>query len=448
MQLRYWTHTGGLLLVLATASFRPDAVQANDRTLPPTTPPGVTLVEVVRELSASSDQVLWTRLGDANGGTLFWSQNDTAGVANCVDACAKEFHPLLGSPPASTLDSWSLVRRSNGSLQWAYQGHPLYTWSREQEPGEVATNVGLAETTNLKTAGSLAKAGSLLPPAGWEVARFDPGAGLLVPAGLDVALVASAQAVILTDFDGYTLYEFDGSVDDTTAACSRPRCDSSWLPVMAPALANPIGEFSVATREDGSRQWAYRTRPLYRYRDDLLPGDVHGHGKDARWQIAALSEHFSPEGLSVSTLTGYGDALTLGGMTLYSGSAFEKYWGGRNLRDSFKVAYFRGKRLGGNACADTTCLESWRPFLAPADAESQGFWEVITRPDGSRQWAYKGFALYTYSGDTAPGQNRGQAVYSFTDPAGRADDLERVAWLANIGNAGGGAGVYWNIAKP
>ena len=47
-----------------------------------------------------------------------------------------------------------------------------------------------------------------------------------------------------------------------------------------------------------------------------------------------------------------------------------------------------------------------------------------------------------------PGQNRGHAIYDFADPAGRAEALDRVAMLAAIDNAAGGAGVYWNIAKP
>ena len=135
-------------------------------------------------------------------------------------------------------------------------------------------------------------------------------------------------------------------------------------------------------------------------------------------------------------------------MTLYSGSAFQKYWGGRNLRDSFKNSYDRGRRLGGDACADEECLQLWRPFHAAADARSTGFWEVITRHDGSRQWAYKGYALYTYAGDEAPGQNRGQATYAFAKLDGGPDDLERAVRLAEIGKTYGGAGVYWNVAKP
>jgi predicted lipoprotein with Yx(FWY)xxD motif len=435
-------------VVIAMALMAPSVVSGQDGPVPPTTPPGVTLVDVVRELPVSSDQILWTRLGDAEGRTVLRSHADSPGVSRCDATCGVEFPPLLAAAGATPFGDWSVVRRSAGQLQWAYQSSPLHTWSVEQEPGEVATNVGLTETTTLKTAGGLARAGSLLPPDGWDVVRFEPAASLLLPAGIELRVVASAQAVVFADFEGRTLYR---STDDGTGdgpICAEPGCERQWRPVVAPALAGAVGDFSVEVGADGLRQWAYAGRPLYRFEGDALSGDAHGRDLGDQWEIAALSENFRPADVTVTALPAYGDALSVHGMTLYAGSAFEKYWGGRNLRDSFTVAYFRGKRLGSDACSDDGCLATWRPFRAPAGAQSRGFWEVIPRRDGTNQWAYKGFALYTHSGDTAPGQNRGHAIYEFTDPAGQAEALDRVAMLAAIGNAGGGAGVYWNIAKP
>ena len=426
----------------------PSSAPAEERTAPPTVPPGVTLVEVVRELQASAAQVLWTRLGDAEGRTLLFRDEGAPDAADCTDACADEFPALSAPAGAEPFGDWSPVRRADGRLQWAYQSRPLHTWSREEEPGDVATNVGLAETANLKLAEPAAAAGGLMPPAGWRVARFEPDRSLPTPAGIEAKLVSSAQAVVLTDFDGFTLYAFDGDAAGDGQICSDSGCEMHWLPVPAPVLAFDIGDFSVVSRLDGARQWAYRGRPLYRYPGDLLPGDTHGRAADARWSVAALAKSFRPPGVAVTALAGYGDALSIEGMTLYSGSAFQKYWGGRNLRDSFKNAYSRGKRLGGDACADGECLKTWRPFRAAADARSTGFWEVMTRRDGSRQWAYKGYALYTHASDEAPGQNRGQATYAFAKLDGSPDELERAVRLADLGKTYGGAGVYWNVAKP
>ena len=426
----------------------PSPALAEKRAAPPTVPAGVTLVEVVRELQASAVQLLWTRLGDEEGRTLLFLESGETGGATCVGACAAEFPPLPAPAGAEPFGDWSPRARRDGGLQWAYQSRPLHTWSREEQPGEVATNVGLAETANLKLAERPEAAGALMPPPGWRVARFEPARSIAAPDGIEAKLVSSAQAVVLTDFGGFTLYAFDGDAAGDGQGCSDAGCEMQWRPVAAPALALDVGDFSVVSRADGSRQWAYRGRPLYRYRGDLLPGDAHGRAADPRWRLAALTEDFRPPGVTVTALEGYGDALALGGMTLYSGSAFQKYWGGRNLRDSFKNAWRRGKRLGGDACADNACLRLWRPFRASDDARSTGFWEVVARRDGTRQWAYKGYALYTYADDEAPSQNRGQATYRFAKLDGGLDDIERAVWLAELGDTYGGAGVYWNVAKP
>jgi predicted lipoprotein with Yx(FWY)xxD motif len=414
----------------------------------PTTPQGITLVEVVRELPISQPEILWVRIGDADGRTVFTHDQDAARVSKCDAECAKEFPPLLAPRGAKAFGDWSLVRRADGSRQWAYQSRPLYTWSQEQAPGEVATNVGLTETANSKLAETPVVAGSLLPPEGWRVARFTPVAAMSLPDGVDVRLVPSVQAVALTDASGFTLYSFDGDARNDQQKCIASGCDARWIAVPAPALAASFGDFSVVTRADGSTQWAYKKRPLYTHSNDKLPGDAYGVGLDEHWSVAVITENFRPANVSVTALEGYGDALALNGMTLYGGYAFEKRWGGRNLRDTFTNVYAKGKQLGGAACADAQCLSKWRPFAAPANAQPSGFWEPISRRDGTKQWAYKGYALYSYAGDDAPGQHNGQATYDFEKFEGEGFDLQRVAYLKQISNASGGVGIYWNIAKP
>ena len=437
--------------VLAAAVFTlsaPSSAPAEEKGVAPrTVPPGVTLVEVVRELNASAAQLLWVRLGDADGGTLLFRADGEPGAVRCVDECAAEFPPLLAPADAGPFADWSPVRRPDGRLQWAYQSHPLHTWSLEEEPGEVATNVGLAETANLKLAERAAAAGALMPPPEWRVARFEPSRSIEVPAGIEARLVLSAQAVVLTDFEGFTLYARDGDVDHGDETCSGRGCKG--LVARPCACARPRRRAVLGRDPQGRISPVGPPGPAsVSIPGDLLPGDAHGRSVREHWSMAVLTENFRPPRVAVTALEGYGDALSVDGVTLYTGSAFEKYWGGRNLRGSFKNAYDRGKRLGGDACADAECLTMWRPFHAAADARSTGFWEVFTRRDGSRQWAYKGYAVYTYAGDEAPGQNRGQATYAFATLDGSPDEIERAVWLAELGGAYGGAGVYWNIAKP
>ena len=118
------------------------------------------------------------------------------------------------------------------------------------------------------------------------------------------------------------------------------------------------------------------------------------------------------------------------------------------MRDSFKIAYYKGKRLGPNGCVDADCLTTWQPFLAPADAQPNGYWEPIARPDGTKQWAYKGYALYTNTSDKAPGEHYGQATYAFAKLEGTPEDVKRTQMLEQITRASGGAGVYFSVVRP
>src|SRR5262245_17430363 len=188
---------------IALAVLAPLACHAGTAPLP-TNPQGLTLVEVMRDLPISQPEILWVRIGDADGRTVFQRED-----GKCNAEWAKEFPPLLAAKGAKAFGDWSL-RRARGQHQWAYQGRLLYTWSKEKVPGEVATNVGLTETANAKLAETPVEAGSLLPPEGWQVARFNPAAAMSLPDGVDVRLVSSVQAVALTDAQGFTLYAFDG----------------------------------------------------------------------------------------------------------------------------------------------------------------------------------------------------------------------------------------------
>jgi len=59
-----------------------------------------------------------------------------------------------------------------------------------------------------------------------------------------------------------------------------------------------------------------------------------------------------------------------------------------------------------------SCAHFWPPVKGPATAGSgvTGKLGVITRSDGSKQAAYDGHPLYTYAGDTAPGQAKGNGL--------------------------------------
>lgn len=56
------------------------------------------------------------------------------------------------------------------------------------------------------------------------------------------------------------------------------------------------------------------------------------------------------------------------------------------------------------------CAVKWPPVTAAADAKADGDFSLVTRKDGSQQWAFKGMPLYLWQGDKKPGDVSGDGV--------------------------------------
>lgn len=116
----------------------------------------------------------------------------------------------------------------------------------------------------------------------------------LVVSALTLGLVAAhaQEAAVkikngfLTSANGMTLYFYDRDpVDAGTSVCNA-KCAETWLPLAAGADAAPSLDLGIISREDGTRQWAYRGRPLYLFANDPGPGDKTGDGTDQMWHAA------------------------------------------------------------------------------------------------------------------------------------------------------------------
>jgi len=69
------------------------------------------------------------------------------------------------------------------------------------------------------------------------------------------------------------------------SVCNGP-CAKNWPPLMAMASDNASGNWSVVARDDGSKQWAYKGKPLYLWVKDQKPGDRTGDGVNKVWSLA------------------------------------------------------------------------------------------------------------------------------------------------------------------
>ena len=83
-----------------------------------------------------------------------------------------------------------------------------------------------------------------------------------------------------------TLYTFDKDAAGSGKSVCNGTCASNWPPLIAAADAKPNGDWSVLTRDDGSRQWAYKGKPLYFWAKDQKPGDRSGDGFNKVWHLA------------------------------------------------------------------------------------------------------------------------------------------------------------------
>jgi len=74
---------------------------------------------------------------DHNNMTLYVFDKDTSGVSNCYDQCAANWPPFIAESGAMAEGDWTLVERKDGSMMWAYDGMPLYTFVKDTKPGDV-----------------------------------------------------------------------------------------------------------------------------------------------------------------------------------------------------------------------------------------------------------------------------------------------------------------------
>ncbi|MBR0789726.1 hypothetical protein JQ631_11645 [Bradyrhizobium manausense] len=98
-------------------------------------------------------------------------------------------------------------------------------------------------------------------------------------------VILTKQGPKLVDLKGMTLYIYERDTSGKTSSCNG-KCTESWVPLAATAEAKPIGDFTVINREDGSKMWAYRYRPLYTSPADKAPGDANGNATTLQWRVA------------------------------------------------------------------------------------------------------------------------------------------------------------------
>ena len=100
------------------------------------------------------------------------------------------------------------------------------------------------------------------------------------------AAPAMISGGMLVGSKGMTLYTFDKDVAGSGKSVCNAQCATNWPPRMAPEAGKPMGGYSVVTRDDGKKQWAYKGWPLYYWAKDMKAGDKTGDGVGGAWKTA------------------------------------------------------------------------------------------------------------------------------------------------------------------
>jgi predicted lipoprotein with Yx(FWY)xxD motif len=87
---------------------------------------------------------------------------------------------------------------------------------------------------------------------------------------------ATSKGPTLTDQRGMSLYTFDKDKDGKSA-CNGP-CAANWPALKAEDSDQATDTYAVITRDDSSKQWAHKGKPLYTFVKDQKPGDITGDG--------------------------------------------------------------------------------------------------------------------------------------------------------------------------
>lgn len=100
---------------------------------------------------------------------------------------------------------------------------------------------------------------------------------------------------MLVNTKGITLYFLDRDVAGSGKSTCNGNCAIQWPPVMAVASDKPIGDYTIITRDDGKKQWAYQGKPMYTWPEDQEPGDKYGDNYNKVWHI------FTPQNLTIKS---------------------------------------------------------------------------------------------------------------------------------------------------
>jgi predicted lipoprotein with Yx(FWY)xxD motif len=97
---------------------------------------------------------------------------------------------------------------------------------------------------------------------------------------------AKFEGGMLVNSAGMTLYTFDKDMAGSGKSVCNGPCAVNWPALHVTGSDQASGDWSVVARDDGTKQWAYKGKPLYTWIKDQKPGDKTGDGVLKLWHVA------------------------------------------------------------------------------------------------------------------------------------------------------------------
>ena len=311
-------------------------------------------------------------------------------------SCTDRWPPVFAGDDAEPVGKWTIVVRRDGRAQWAYEEQPLYTSAIDREAGDVFGGI-----TRRYGGDSPAYRVPIGPPP-----RIPPG----------FAVKTTAAGRLLTTDRNASVYAYDRDTPDRSMCDAK--CARTWEPVIAPALARALGDWSILVRSPGVRQWAYRQQPLYTYALDQRSWSLEGSDV-AGWSnvYTSLAPPFPASFTVQDTLAGQvlADAQ---GRTVYTYACGDDSADQLSCDHPGDTQVYRLAMCGGGD--PVACMQYW-PYVRAASGETatSRSWSVMSidpqtghraSPEQSGSlsvWAYRDRPVYTYGGDLQPGDVNG-----------------------------------------
>jgi len=222
------------------------------------------------------------------------------------------------------------------------------------------------------------------------------------------ATVKGKSETILTDAQGKTLYYFTPDTATTTACTGT--CAQNWPPLVATGSGAPTSATTLPSKltsltTANGNQVEYNGHLLYTFAGDSGPGKTAGEGLFGKWFVCTpeLAAGNNTSGSSSSALVKTATAMVKGKSETILTDAQGK-----------TLYYFTPDTATTSACTGA-CAQNWPPLMAtgsgaPTSATPlSGKLTSLTTANGN-QVAYNGHMLYTFAGDSGPGQTAGEGL--------------------------------------